>query len=216
MKMHLANIAMGVALIALTPLHAQTSMAIVSGHANVTLTPAVLQQFTGAGVAVTNLSGQALQNGLNSLPALEGAIDLSTSYNEVVYGGGFEFKSGTAVIQVRNLTLDLMGPSAIFYGIVIENGTFVGREAIMSIVATGGAPSLPIVPVNGTISHNGLMLSFQPAFAGLIDAAFSGVGLNATAQIGTLDLFSVLAPLVPAGSGWPSPSPFPFPGPIRW
>ena len=206
------------AAVALVPaaLYAQTTDAIVSGSATVILTPATLQQFTGLGVTLTDLTLVRLPNGTNVLPALQGAIDLTTSFNEVVYGGGYQFVSGSHIIQVRNLTLDLMGPSAIFYGIVIEDGTFVGREAIFSIVATG-APTLPIVPVNGAISHNGLNLSFQQPFLSLLNGAFGNTGLSATTVVGTLNLFSVLAPLTPV-SRWPAPWPTPAPGPfpIRW
>lgn len=193
------------ALAALAPaavLHAQNTHAIVYGTATVILTPAVLQQFAALGVSVTDLSRARIENGTNVLPALEGAIDLDTSYNEVAYGGGYQFKSGSTTVQVRDLTLDLMGPSAVFYGIVIENGTFVGREAIFSIVATG-APTLPIVPVNGTISHNGLLLSFEQPFVSVVNNAFGNSGLTSTAQIGKLNLYSVLGPLSPTTGPWP-------------
>ena len=205
MKTLLTKVTLAV-LAALAPvaLHAQTEL-IVYGRATIVLTPAVMQQLAALGVTVTDLSRGAMQNGTNMhngtnvLPALEGAIDLTTAFNEVVYGGGYQFKVGATTIQVRSLTLDLVGPSAVFSGIVIENGTFVGREAIFAIIATG-PPTLPIVPQDGTISHNGLSLSFEQPFVNLINTAVGNSGLNTTAQIGTLDLFSVLAPLSESAS----------------
>ncbi len=202
MKAFLTKVTLA-AFAALAPavLHAQTE-SIVYGRATIVLTPAVLQQFAALGITVTDLSPAPMQNGVNILPALEGAIDLQTAFNEVIYAGGYQIKFGTTAIQVRNLTLDLIGSSAVFSGIIIQNGTFVGREAIFSINAQG-PPSLPIVPDHGTISHNGLSLSFEQPFVNLINSAAGNSGLNTTTQIGTLDLYSVLAPL--SSNPWPGP-----------
>ncbi len=188
-----------VALLAPAALHAQTEL-IVYGRATIVLAPAVMQQFAALGVRVTDLSRAPIQNGTNILPALEGAIDLQTAANEVVYAGGYQIKIAGATIEIRNLTLDLVGSSAVFSGIVIENGTFVGREAIFAI-SPQGPPSLPIVPEHGTINHNGLSLNFEQPFVNLINSAVANSGLNTTTPIGTLDLYSVLAPL----SGSPAP-----------
>ena len=200
------------AAIAPAALHAQQTEAIVYWRATIVLSPAVLQQFATLGVTITDLSQThwpwrhgseaPTQNGTNILTALEGAIDLQTSSNEVVYAGGYQIKIGASTIQIRNLTLDLVGPSAIFSGIVIENDTFVGREAIFAISAQG-PPSLPIVPQHGTISHNGLSLTFEQPFVNLIGGVAGNSGLNTTAQIGTLDLYSVLAPLTASASSGP-------------
>ena len=78
---------------------------------------------------------------------------------------------------------------------MIENGSFVGRQPIFSINLQGAPPSLPIVPENGTISHNGLSLSFEPAFVDLINRVAAHGALNTSAQIGTLNLYSVLVPV---------------------
>ena len=210
MKLRFAKLTLaGLTLVATAALHAKNTEAIAYGRATVVLTPAVLQQLAAHRISVTDLSRAPLHAGANVLPALEGAIDLDTSFNEVVYGGGYVFTVGSNVIQIRSLTLDLVGPSAVFSGIVIKNGAFVGREAIFSIIALGGPPPLPIVPVNGTISHNGLSLSFEEPFISLINAAAGDTGLNTTTQIATLDLYSVLAPLSGSGS-WPPPPPYPW------
>ena len=184
-------------------LHAQNTQAIVRGYASITLTPAVLQQLAAVGVTVSGLSHEVTPNGTNLLPALEGVIDLDTSANEVIYGSGYQIAAAGTPIQIRDITLELSGPSAIFYGIVVENTTLIGREPIFSISASG-PPALPIVPVNGTISHNGLNLSFEQPFISLLNSVVGNSGLDTTSTIGTLDLYSVLAPL--SGSTNPYPN----------
>ena len=93
---------------------------------------------------------------------------------------------------------------------MIEDGVFAGRQAIFAIGASG-APTLPIVPVNGTISHNGLNLSFEQPFITLFNRIAGNSGLTTSNVIGTLDLYSVLAPL--STSPYPGPN---GPGPRGW
>ncbi len=188
------------AAVALAPaaLHAQTD-SIVYGRATITLAPAFVQQLGSIGATVTDLSQAPLVNGAEVFTALEGAIDLQTSFNEVIYQGGYLVSINGSTIRVQDLALELTATGAVFSGLFIENGTFVGRQNIFNISQQGGpAPSLPLVPENGTISHNGLSLSLAPAFISAINSAVGQSALNANTVIGGLDLYSVLLPTAAA------------------
>ncbi len=194
MKALIGTLAIAAAATLAPSAHAQTE-SIVYGRATITLAPAFVQQLSAIGATITDLSQAPLANGAEVFTAIEGALDLQTSFNEVVYKGGYLVSIEGSTIRVQDLALETTSTGAVFSGLFIQNGTLVGRQNIFNVSPQGGpAPVLPLVPQNGTISHPGLSLTLSPNFVNLINGATGQSAIGANTVIGGLDLYSVLDP----------------------
>ncbi len=189
------------ALLTLTPaaLHAQTRN-IAYGRTTITFTPAFAQTLSAQGVTISDLATLTpLQNGVDTFTALEGVLDLQTSFGEVIFAGGYQVTAGGQTIRVQDLTFEISNATtAIISGVFIANDKFLSRQPIFAV---NMAPTytLPLQLQNGTISLLGMSLGLTPNFISLINGAVGQPILNPGTQIGTADAYAVFGPTTLTG-----------------
>jgi hypothetical protein len=184
-----------IALITLTPaaLLAQ-ARSIVYGRTTVTFTPAFVQALASNGATLTDLSQNPLQNGVNTLTALEGVIDLQTSFSDVLFSGGYQVTVAGQTIRVQDLAFEATTPTTSFIsGIFIVNGMEIGGRQPIFAVNARPTFTLPLQPQNGTITLSGLSLGLTPAFVNIVNTATGQAAFTPGTQVGTAEAYAVLS-----------------------
>ncbi len=201
MKNTLAKLSLAaVVLFAPLALQAQTDNTI-SGHTTVAFNPAFAQQLSSFGITIADLNGNPLPNNTLTLNTLGGVLDLQTAFGEVEFSGGYLVTAQGQTLRVQNLAFSIENATTAFIsGVFIVNGTFVGRQPIFTVNRNpvGTVYTLPLQPQNGVLTFNGFSLGLSQVFVDLINGAVGQPALNAGTQIGTSNVFAVVAP--PPGS----------------
>ena len=166
---YVAGLAVALAGLAAHRASAQTDQ-IVGGITTVTFTSAFIDYTAESGIVLTDLGGNALENGAEPLPATQGAVDLQTGVTDVVFKGGFQFNYiGRTTLRVENLILQASRTGSDITGDVIVNGQLLGRQEVF-IVNKNPNLSLPLPVVGGILTLPTLSLGLAPAFVTQLDA----------------------------------------------
>ncbi len=166
---------------------------IVGGYTTVTFSSSFLDYTQESGIAVTDLQGDALQSGIEVLPADRGAIDLQTGVTDVVFKGGFQVAYiGRTTVRVENLILHASQTASAITGDVIENGNLLGRQEVF-VVNQNPNLSLPLQPVNGVLTLPTLSLGLSPKFTTQLSRVI-GPLVNAGTEIASAAPIAVVVP----------------------
>ncbi len=180
-------------------LHAQNSRTIAYGRTSVTLTPAFVQALSGSGVSITDLNLVPLQSGLNTFTAINGVLDLQTSFGEVEFSGGYQITVNGQTIRVQDLTFEIQNATTAYIsGVFIVNGTFQARQTIFTV---NMAPTytLPLQLDNGALTLPAMSLGLSPTFVSLLNSAVGQNAFNAGTQVATANEYAVFGPTTPEG-----------------
>ena len=98
---HAAGIALALAVSASHVAVAQTDR-IIGGFTTVAFSSSFLDYTRESGIFITDLGGNALQNGIEILPPSQGVIDLQTGVTDVIFKAGFQVGYiGRTTVRVR-------------------------------------------------------------------------------------------------------------------
>ena len=157
------GLALAMSFSASRPAFAQTDQ-ITGGYTTLTFSSAFLDFTQESGIAVTDLGGNTLQDGVEVLPATQGAIDLQTGVTNVIFKGGLQVVYlGKTTVRVENLILHASQTASAITGDVIENGQLLGRQEIF-VVNRNPNLSLPLQVQSGVLTLPTLSLGLSPKF----------------------------------------------------
>lgn len=166
---------------------------IIGGITTVTFTSSFLDLTRESGISLTDLGGNTLQNGVEPLPASQGAIDTQTGVTDVIFKAGFQISYlGKTTIRIESLNLHASQTGSDVTGDVIVNGHLLGREEVF-IVNKNPNISLPIPVVDGILTLPALSLGLAPAFVTQLDAII-GPLVNPGTEIASAAPIAVVVP----------------------
>ncbi len=166
---------------------------IVGGITTVTFSSSFVDYTRESGIFITDLDGNALQNGTEPLPASEGAIDLQTGVTDVIFKEGFQFAYlGKTTVRLENLVLNAGQTASDITGDVVVNGHLLGRQEIF-IVNKNPNLSLPLRATNGVLALPTLSLGLSPEFLTQLDAII-GPLVNAGTEVAQASALAVVVP----------------------
>lgn len=195
-KLYTACLALALSVSASHRAFAQTDQ-ITGGYTTVAFTSAFLDFTQESGIAVTDLAGNALPNGIEVLPAAQGAIDLQTGATNVIFKGGFQaVYIGKVTVRVENLILHASETDSAITGDVIENGQLLGRKEIF-VVNRNPNLSLPLQVKDGILTLPTLSLGLSPKFVTQLSKVI-GPLVNAGTVVATAAPIAVVIPDTPA------------------
>ena len=166
---------------------------IVGGITSVTFSSSFLAYTRESGIFLTDLGGNALQNGVEPLPAVQGAIDLQTGITDVIFKEGFQFSYlGRTTLRIENLILHATRTSSDITGDVIVNGHLLGRQEVFTVNKNPDL-SLPLPVENGILTLPTLSLGLSPEFVTQLDAII-GPLVNAGSEVAQATPVAVVVP----------------------
>lgn len=171
---------------------AQTEQ-IVGGITTVTFSSSFVAYTRESGFVLTDLSGNALQNGAESLPATQGTIDVQTGITDVIFKEGFQLTyNGKTILRFENLIINASRTNSNITGDVIVNGHLLGRQEVF-IVNKNPNLSFPLQVEGGVLTFPTLSLGLSPAFVTQLDAII-GPLVNAGTEVAQAVPIAVVVP----------------------
>jgi hypothetical protein len=173
---------------------AQKTETIQGGFTQVTFASGLGTTLTGLGVTVAPVGSAEHRKGVFNFASTTGAIDLDTGLFEILHTGGLAFTAGTNKVEFLNLLVDTSSGSTVVSGLVVANGTLVGRTPLFDL--TLPTPALPLVPDRSVLQIEGIGIALDPAAATELNTALSTTGFTSGLDIGTANL-TLLLPWTP-------------------
>lgn len=112
---------------------AQGTRVVESGETTVALSSGFLNALQSLGVAPGLVAPTQLKGTTVNFPVNGGAIDLKTAAGNIGHGGGLTLSSGDTWVAIQNFTIDTTGKSPVISGLVVANGSLVGRITLFDL-----------------------------------------------------------------------------------
>ena len=119
---------------------AQQTKVVESGQTTVVLSGDFLNALKTLIITPSVISPTQLNGTTVNFPITSGAVDLSTGAANIVHSGGLTLSSSTTVVSMENFIIDTVSKPPVITGLVVTNGTLVGRINLFDI----GAGPLPL------------------------------------------------------------------------
>jgi hypothetical protein len=179
-------------LLSISTARAQKTYTVETGRTTVTLADSFISALKSLDVTPGTISPTELKDGRVNFPITGGAIDLETGRGQLLHSGGLTLTAGKTEVKLQSFIIDSTGSEPVITGLVVEDGTLVGRVSLFKIHYPGGI-TLPLKPNHGVLKRDDLGLSLTATAASALNAAFHVTALSAGVDIGTADVDSILA-----------------------
>ena len=193
MKNLFAQVALALSVIAAPAmLHAQ-AQDVAYGRLTVNFSPGFLSSVNGAGITITDLSGNALQNGSSVFTGVGGALDVTSAAGELMHDGGFILTVGSNTVRMQNLVIDTTNLSSpVIIALSIVNGSVTGRVPLFTLLAPPGFVT-PLPSTAGTVLLSGIFIYIAPAAASELNSLLGSNVIPAGLAAGTETQYSVFS-----------------------
>ena len=173
-------------------LHAQ-SQDVAYGRLTVNFSSDFQSSIAGIGISVTDLNGNALQNGSTVFTGVGGALDVTTAAGELLHTGGYLLTIGSNKVELSSPIIDTTNPSAPFITVlVVVNKTVIGRMALFALVAPPGF-IIPFSTNAGTVYLTGILLTLAPQITNELNGLLGANVIQAGIPVGTESQYSVFS-----------------------
>ena len=166
---------------------------VASGRTSVTLSSDFLGALTTLQVR-PGVAGQGrLVGAVASFPITQGSVDATNARGEIFHTGGITLDAGTSTrVQLLNFTIDTSGNSPILSGVVLVNGSLVGRIPLFSLRLPAGL-ALPLAPRGGAVVDlNGVGVLLSRDAADALNGVFRVTAFVQGFNIGTANVRAIL------------------------
>jgi hypothetical protein len=164
---------------------AQETKIVESGETTVALSSGFLNALQSLGVTPGVISPTQLNGTTVNFPINGGALDLKTALGNIGHSGGLTLSAGGTVVSIDNFTIDTTGKSPVITGLVVANGTLVGRITLFDIALPGNF-KLPLTQSRSVlIDLQGVTVTLDGAAANALNQAFNTSAFKAGFGIGT-------------------------------
>lgn len=164
---------------------AQETKIVESGETTVALSSGFLNALQSLGVTPGVISPTQLNGTTMNFPINGGALDLKTALGNIGHSGGLTLSAGGTVVSIENFTIDTTGKSPVITGLVVANGTLVGRITLFDIALPGNF-KLPLTQYRSVlIDLQGVTVTLDGAAANALNQAFNTSAFKAGFGIGT-------------------------------
>lgn len=164
---------------------AQETKIVESGETTVALSSGFVNALQNLGVTPGVISPTQLNGTTVNFPINGGALDLKTALGNIGHSGGLTLSAGGTVVSIENFTIDTTGKSPVITGLVVANGTLVGRITLFDIALPGNF-KLPLTQYRAVlIDLQGVTVTLDGAAANALNQAFNTNAFKAGFGIGT-------------------------------
>lgn len=164
---------------------AQETRIVESGETTVALSSDFLDALKSLGVTPGVVTPTQLNRTTVNFPINGGAIDLKTAAGNVGHAGGLTLSAGGTVVAIQNFTIDTTAKSPVITGLVVANGTLVGRINLFDLALPKNF-NLPLVEYRATlVDLSGVAVTLNGAAAAALNQAFKTDAFASGFGIGT-------------------------------
>jgi hypothetical protein len=164
---------------------AQETRIVESGETTVALSSDFLDALNSLGVTPGVVTPTQLNRTTVNFPINGGALDLKTAAGNVGHTGGLTLSAGGTVVAIQNFTIDTTAKSPVITGLVVANGTLVGRINLFDLALPKNF-KLPLVEYRATlVDLSGVAVTLDGAAATALNQAFKTNAFAAGFGIGT-------------------------------
>jgi hypothetical protein len=158
---------------------------VVSGTTGVQLSNELVSALGSLQIQPGVVSGSALsRSGIALFPITGGVADLGTIKTEIIHAGGLSLTSSRVRVELTDFVISTLGETPVLTGVVIANGSVVGRAPLFNLALPAVTP--PLEPIRGTIidlPNVGVTLTSDAA--GLLNSTFGVNAFTSGFNIGT-------------------------------
>jgi hypothetical protein len=178
--------------LACTMAFAQT-VTVQSGVTQVKLSGELVNALTTLKIAPGTVNPTQLVNGTASFPITGGALDVNTANGEVAHSGGLTLSKASTIVRLQTFTIDTAGASPILTGLVVVNGSVLGRLPLFELQLPSGF-TLPLNPVAGVrVNLNAVRVTLTQGAADALNSVFKTSAFAGGLRIGTATVSSIVS-----------------------
>lgn len=115
------------------PVAASPTLLTNDGRTTVELGSGFIGALTSLGISVGTVGEAYLRGTVAVFPINGGGIDLENARGEINHSGGLFLVRGTTRVELVSFAIDTIGSGAVLTGLVIANGTVVGRIPLFNL-----------------------------------------------------------------------------------
>ena len=162
-----------VAALALSPIIAQAQKIYIvdGGRTTLTLSKAVLADFTALGITPTAIAGSQVYNNQIYFPITSGAVNLDNAYGQMLHAGGINLTAGTKQVRLDSFIFSTSGEESLVTALVIVDGKFLGRIRVFDLELPSDL-TLPLDPKDGDFFLAGVKWNLDPQAVAALNDAF--------------------------------------------
>ncbi len=181
---------------ALLVLSVSTSFAqtypVEGGRTYVTLSSDFAGALTALNVFAGPIGKARILHGVASFPINGGSLDVAAARGEVTHKGGLFLTAGRTSVRLMDFNIDLTTATPGLMGLVIANGSVVGRIRLFDIALPAGI-TLPLRPVSGKYFQlDGARLTLSAGAATALNTVFGISAFTGGFNIGTAQVAAFL------------------------
>jgi len=167
--------------------HAQTTETIEGGRTTVTLSEAFVSALGTLGVTPGTVHPTRLENGVVNFPVTGGAIELTNAHGQILHSGGLTLTAGDTKVVLESFIIDTTGSAPIITGLVVANGTLLGRVPLFDLALPSGL-TLPLKPHDGDLKLDKVGVTLDATAAGALNSVFHVSAFAKGFDIGTANV----------------------------
>jgi hypothetical protein len=180
--------AIAVSVIFASPALSAPTEDLVGGLTSVSLSSDFVNALASLNVQSGLVTGSKIRNGAISFPISGGAIDLGNTKLEILHKGGLTLTAGSTRVELADFVITNLNGNLVLTGIVISDGTLVGRIGLFNLGLSANAISTSGVRLQ--VKNVALTLTEDAATA--LNGAFSISAFKAGFPIGTAQVNAVV------------------------
>jgi hypothetical protein len=162
--------------------HAAPTLTLRTGATSVALEPALVTALTTLGVTPDAIKPSVIRRGVIKFPIPEGRLDQANLKGEILHLGGLRLSTATKVVELTQYVIDTTGATPVLTGLVIVDGSVVGRLPLYNLSVP--AVTLPL-PAVRRVRLSGVELTLHPQAATALNGAFGVTAFAGGFKIGT-------------------------------
>jgi len=159
------------------------------GATQVTLSEGFSNAVSSLGVKVGTIPTSTTYRGTVLFPITGGALDLNTGLGNIIHAGGLTLTAGNTQAILESFIIDTTGATPVLTGLVVANGTLVGRLPLFDLVAPSGA-TLPLKPKGWLLTVQGVGLNLTSGAAAALNSVFSVDAFKGGFNVGTANVYA--------------------------
>jgi len=167
----------------------QTTVTVAGGVTKVKLSDGFVSALKSLGVDAGTVAPTRIYEGTADFPVTGGAVDLTTAAGNIIHSGGLILETPKTVVRLESFIIDTTGAAPELTGLVVVNGTLVGRLVLFNLILPSGF-SVPLKTEGPLLSLKDVKVELSSAAAGALNSVFDVKAFAAGFDIGTADVFA--------------------------
>jgi len=167
-----------------TPVSAAPSVTTFTGNTTVALSPTLISALQSLHVNASREFPAQLSGSTARFPIPNGQIDLANAHGEINHEGGLNLTAGKTTVTLSDFVVDTTGTQPVLTGLVLANGSVIGRVPLFNISLTQG-PQVHFDGYIGRLCIHGANLTLTAQAATALNHAFNVSAFAAGIPIGT-------------------------------